>query len=413
METGYDILFFWVARMIMLGLEFTGKPPFHTVYLHGMIRDGQGRKMSKTLGNVIDPLQVMDEFGADALRLTLLTGSTPGNDVNLSLDRVEGNRNFANKLWNATRLVVGSVARATASPVVPSERSLADRWILARTQQMVGEVNRLFSLHQYGEAGRQVYEFFWGEFADWYLELAKLELEQGEPAASDAAHTMAAVLDTCLRLLHPFTPFVTEEAWGRLREACQVSQHGYRPQGGWEQALIVAAWPAAVPEGALDQPALASFQVMQQLISAIRNVRAERGIDPKARIPAWIAAGEHATLLAGQRQALTALARLDPDRLQISSGGVQPAAGAIPIVAANIEVFLAAAQPVDQAAERLRLERELAEAMAQVARLRALLDSPFADRAPARVVEKERLSLAFQQEAVRKLEDQLALLRGQ
>ncbi len=413
METGYDILFFWVARMIMLGLEFTGKPPFHTVYLHGMIRDGQGRKMSKTLGNVIDPLQVMDEFGADALRLTLLTGSTPGNDVNLSLDRVEGNRNFANKLWNATRLVVGSVARATASPVAPSERSLADRWILARTQQMVGEVNRLFSLHQYGEAGRQVYEFFWGEFADWYLELAKLELEQGEPAASDAAHTMAAVLDTCLRLLHPFTPFVTEEAWGRLRDACQVSQHGYRPQGGWEQALIVAAWPAAVPEGALDQPALASFQVMQQLISAIRNVRAERGIDPKARIPAWIAAGEHATLLAGQRQALTALARLDPDRLQISSGGVQPAAGAIPIVAANIEVFLAAAQPVDQAAERLRLERELAEAMAQVARLRALLDSPFADRAPARVVEKERLSLAFQQEAVRKLEDQLALLRGQ
>jgi valyl-tRNA synthetase len=413
LETGYDILFFWVARMIMLGLEFTGKPPFHTVYLHGMIRDGQGRKMSKTLGNVIDPLQVMDEYGTDALRLTLLTGSTPGNDVNLSLDRVEGNRNFANKLWNATRLVVGSVTRAGARPATPSERSLADRWVLARAQQVVSEVNRLFSIHQYGEAGRQVYEFFWGEFADWYLELAKLELDEGEPTASNAAHTMAAVLDTCLRLLHPFTPFVTEEAWGRLRDACQLTRHGYVPRGGWEEALIVAAWPATPPGAMLDQSALASFQVLQQLISAIRNVRAERGVDPRARIPAWIAAGEQAALVAEQRQALAALARLDPARLQISSGGVQPPAGAIPIVAANIEVFLAAEQPADRTAERQRLERELAQARAQVARLQALLEGPFAERAPAQVVEKERLGLAFHQEAVRKLEDQLALLGGQ
>ena len=412
METGYDILFFWVARMIMLGLEFTGKPPFHTVYLHGMIRDSQGRKMSKTLGNVIDPLEVMDEFGTDALRLTLLTGSTPGNDINLSVDRVEGNRNFANKVWNATRLVVGSAGRAETEPLPPPERVLADRWILARAQQVVSEVNRLFHLHQYGEAGRQVYDYFWGEFADWYLELAKLQLEPQGATASGAAHSMAAVLDTCLRLLHPFTPFVTEEAWQRLREACQLAPHGYAPEGGWEEALIVAAWPRVSAESELDLQALASFQLVQQVISAIRNVRAERGIDPKARIPAWIAAGDEAALLEQERGALAALARLDPARLQIAARGIQPPPGAIPIVAANIEVFLMAEQPVDRVAERERLGRELTEAQEQVARLEALLDGPFAERAPAHIVEKERASLAFHQEAVRKLQDQLALLEG-
>ena len=410
LETGYDILFFWVARMIMLGLEFTATPPFHTVYLHGMIRDGEGRKMSKTLGNVIDPLQVMDAYGTDALRLTLLTGSTPGNDVNLSLDRVEGNRNFANKVWNATRLVVGSVARAAGPPAEPEGRSLADRWILARSRQVVHEVNRLFDLHQYGEAGRQVYEFFWGEFADWYLELAKLELDQGRLDASNAAHTMTSVLDTCLRLLHPYTPFVTEEAWQRLRAACQLADRGYQPTGGWEPALIVAAWPATSAESALDHQALASFGVVQQIISAIRNVRSERGIDARARLAAWVAAGDQAALLSEHRVALATLARLDPDRLEITAAGARPPVGAIPLVAANVEVFLAVDQPVDRRAERLRLERELAQAEAQVARLRTLLDGPFAERAPAQVVEKERASLTFHQEAVRKLEDQLAAL---
>lgn len=412
LETGYDILFFWVARMIMLGLEFTGKAPFHTVYLHGMIRDGQGKKMSKTLGNVVDPLQLMDEFGTDALRLTLLTGSTPGNDVNLSAERVEGNRNFANKVWNATRLVVASTTRASAKPEAAAERSLADRWILARTQQVVAEVGRLFSIHQYGEAGRQVYEFFWGEFADWYLELAKLELEQGEAAAWRAAHTMAAVLDTCLRLLHPFTPFVTEEAWQRLKDACLQTPAGYTPANGWEQALIVAAWPTPAADGAIDHPALEAFQILQQLVSAIRNVRAERGIDPKARIPALIAAGEQAGLVESQRGALAALARLDPAQIQISGGTLQPPPGSIPLVAANIEVFLPLEQPADRGAERQRLERELSQAQSQVARLQALLDGPFVGRAPAPVVEKERASLAFHQESVRKLGDQLSLLEG-
>jgi valyl-tRNA synthetase len=208
-------------------------------------------------------------------------------------------------------------------------------------------------------------------------------------------------------------PFVTEEAWDRLRDACQLAQNGYQPHGGWEEALIVAAWPAAASGEIPDQRALASFQVVQQVISAIRNLRAERGVDPKARIPAWIAAGEQTGLLAEQRQALIALARLDPERVTITSGNIEPPAGAIPIVAANIEVFLLAEKPVDRAAERQRLERELELAVAQVNRLQALLAGPFAERAPRQVVEKERSSLAFHQEAVRKLEDQLAQLSGE
>ena len=219
METGYDILFFWVARMIMMGLEFTGEVPFTIVYLHGLVRDEHGRKMSKTLGNVIDPLEVMDEFGTDALRFTLLTGSTPGNDMNLSLQRVEANRNFANKLWNAGRLVLMAIERAPAKAPEAVEPTMVDRWILARLNVLLEDVDRLFHSHQYGEGGRQVYEFFWGEFADWYLDIAKLQLKEREARAWLTAKTMVFVFDTCLRLLHPFTPFVTEELWGRLKAA--------------------------------------------------------------------------------------------------------------------------------------------------------------------------------------------------
>ncbi|MES0360380.1 MAG: valine--tRNA ligase, partial [Anaerolineales bacterium] len=194
METGYDILFFWVARMIMDGLEFTGEIPFHTVYLHGLIRDENGRKMSKTYGNVIDPLVVMNELGTDALRFTLLVGSTPGKDMNLSLDKVEANRNFANKIWNATRLVLGSLEQVAQTPM-PNEGTepvptLADQWISARLASLKRDVERLFQNYQYGEAGRQIYDFFWNEFADWYIEIAKLQLTEGDRQAYTTARNL-------------------------------------------------------------------------------------------------------------------------------------------------------------------------------------------------------------------------------
>ncbi len=254
METGYDILFFWVARMIMFGMEFTGKPPFHTVYLHGLIRDEHGQKMSKTKGNVIDPLVVMDELGTDALRFTLLVGSTPGNDTNLSIKKVEANRNFANKIWNAGRFVIGALEQAPAAAEGQPQWTLADSWIWARLQNLIAEVERLFQSYQYGEAGRQVYEFFWSEFADWYVEIAKLQLAEGGDRAFYTASTLVRVLDACLRLLHPFTPYVTEELWGRLKQAAQQASEALTPKGGWEEALIVARWPEPRPaEGWEDQ----------------------------------------------------------------------------------------------------------------------------------------------------------------
>ena len=179
METGYDILFFWVARMIMSGLEFTGEAPFHTVYLHGLIRDEHGQKMSKTKGNVIDPLIVMDEFGTDALRFTLLVGSTPGKDMNLSVKKVEANRNFANKIWNAGRFVINAIENAPEKAEKDPDWTPADEYIHARMRRHVRDVNRLFESYQFGEAGRQIYEFFWSEFADWYIESAKTPIKSG------------------------------------------------------------------------------------------------------------------------------------------------------------------------------------------------------------------------------------------
>ncbi|MGD8813824.1 MAG: valine--tRNA ligase, partial [Anaerolineales bacterium] len=296
METGYDILFFWVARMIMMGLEFTGQVPFETVYLHGLIRDEHGRKMSKSLGNAIDPLRVMEKYGTDALRFTMLTGSTPGNDISFDVKRVEANRNFANKIWNAGRLVLLSLKHAPEAPAEEPAKTPADAWILAGTENLVREANRLFDTHQYGEAGRQIYDFFWSEFADWYLEAAKLQIEEGGDQAWMTARIMVQVLDTCLRLLHPFTPFVTEELWGRLRAACEEHTAQFMPEGGWERALIVARWPEAGDE-LQDEEKIEAFALAKDLVHAIRNLRAEKGVKSKRRIAAVISAGTHAAEL--------------------------------------------------------------------------------------------------------------------
>jgi len=410
METGYDILFFWVARMIMMGLEFTGTVPFRTVYLHGLIRDERGRKMSKTLGNFIDPLDVIQEFGTDALRFTLLTSSTPGNDINVSLQRVEANRNFANKLWNASRLVLSAIGRAPASPGHPPDPTLADRWILARLAALRRDVTRLFESYQYGEAGRQIYEFFWGEFADWYLEVAKLQLDEGPDRAWLTARTMVHVLDTSLRLLHPFTPFVTEELWGHVKSACQAHAAEFGPEGGWEMALIVAAWPEAVEEAPGEAEALRDFALVMDLVRGIRNVRSERSVEPSRRIEAILSAGNRRALFESQRQAIAALARLDPDRMRIYATLKTRPQDAVPLVAGGIEAYLPLSGMVDIDAERSRLTRELGEVEAQIQRLEGLLAGPFAERAPAEVVAKERAGLEGMQQSRLKLEAQLKSL---
>ncbi len=314
METGYDILFFWVARMIMSGLEYTGQVPFHTVYLHGLIRDEHGQKMSKTKGNVIDPLTVMDDFGTDALRFTLLVGATPGNDMNLSVKKVEANRNFANKIWNAGRFVISAID--SLQPGLSAEAStLANSWILAKSQGLVRDVERLFQTFQYGEAGRQIYEFFWSDFADWYVEITKEQMKN-DNMKEQTVITLTRILDMSLRLLHPFTPFVTEELWGYLRKAILDSSIA-NLASDWPEALIMARWPE--PHEAEDQveSLLMDFALIQDIVRSIRNLRAEKSVAPSRRIAAIFAAAEKTALLQSQKLIIASLSGLDEFQLKI------------------------------------------------------------------------------------------------
>jgi valyl-tRNA synthetase len=412
LETGYDILFFWVARMIMSGLEYTGKPPFHTVYLHGLIRDEHGRKMSKTSGNVIDPLLVMDELGTDALRFTLLVGSTPGNDMNLSIKKVEANRNFSNKIWNAGRLISQFIDQAPDAPSAAAQGTLADDYIRARLRALVRSVNYLFENYQYGEAGRQIYEFFWSEFADWYLEAAKLQMAAGGGRAWFTAACALQVMDTCLRLLHPFTPFITEELWGHLKAAAQAHSSHLLPQAGaWEEALIVAAWPENTIEESWEAGSLAQFSLLQEIIRAIRNLRAEQNIPAARKLPAIFACpAETASLLESQVGLIAALARLEAAEVRIESQSAAPVerpAGSLVLVVGGIEIYLPIAEKVDSSAERQRLENELREIESQVARLESLLASPFAEKAPPAVVLKERERLAGYKETAEIIKAQI------
>jgi len=404
METGYDILFFWVARMIMSGLEYTGQAPFHTVYLHGLIRDEHGRKMSKTYGNVIDPLIVMDELGTDALRFTLLVGATPGNDMNLSVKKVEANRNFANKVWNAGRFVVNAISSLDEHPG-SDDWSLADSWIWARLQQLIRDVERLFQTFQYGEAGRQIYEFFWSDFADWYVEIAKGQL-QVEETSQHTAVTLARVLDMSLRLLHPFTPFITEELWGNLRETILDSPI-LNVASDWSAALIVARWPEPRPLEGWEESKVADFTLIQEIVRSIRNLRGEKNVSPARRLVATIAAGDKAELLKEQSSMIAALAGLDHTQLSIlSSLKNKPEESAV-LVVGMVEIYLPLAGMVDVDAERTRFEKELAVTESQIERLEKLLGGDFANKAPASVVAKEREKLAAFKQTASKIRTQL------
>jgi valyl-tRNA synthetase len=409
LETGYDILFFWVARMIMDGLELTGKPPFHTVYLHGMIRDESGGKMSKSKDNVIDPLPVMDELGTDALRFTLLVGSTPGNDISLDVKRVEANRNFANKIWNAGRFVIGAINSAPEAAVIDPEWTLADSWIWARYKSLLAEANRLFENYQFGEAGRQIYEFFWGEFADWYIEIAKMQLAEGGDRAFYTTQTLARLLDGCLRLLHPFTPFVTEELWGHLKTAASSRSEGFSPKGSWPEALIIAPWPESMPVEGWEEEAINQFNVIMEVVKSIRNLRAEKKIQPGKLIPATIVAGERVADIMQQTRTIQVLAHLDPASIRIIEHIDQKPEQQISLVVSGMEIYLPLEGMLDQEGDRARLEKELESINSQIERLNVLLESDFATKAPPAVVDKERQKLKDYHETAKKMREQLSV----
>jgi valyl-tRNA synthetase len=385
METGYDILFFWVARMIMSGLEFTEDVPFHTVYLHGLIRDEHGRKMAKTTGNVIDPLEVMDEYGTDALRFTLLTGSAPGNDMNLSMERIAANRNFCNKIWNATRFVVNNIGTAFefgASTWNLSGLATPDRWILSRHHRLVAEVTRLMSEYNFGEAGRQLYDFFWGEFADWYIEIAKIRLYgTNVRAQATVRRVLVYVLERTLRMLHPFIPFVTEAAWQHLPHEAE--------------ALIVTNWPQANPS-AINDEAEAQMAILIEVIRAIRNIRSEYNVEPAKKITAYIAAGSYYDLIVKHQEIIVALARLEKDEFFLASAlPKKPDQSVTQVVSGGLEIYLPLAGLIDLEAEQERLHKEVAQAEKRIAASKIKLNNPdFIQKAPAAVVEKEREQLA-------------------
>jgi valyl-tRNA synthetase len=411
METGYDILFFWVAKMIMLSLELTGKAPFSIVYLHGLVMDQNGQKMSKSKGNAINPIDVMNDLGTDAVRFTMLVGSTPGLNTNLSLEKVEANRNFANKVWNAGRFVLGNLENAPEKPVGDPDWTLADSWIWARMQELIRNVNRLFDNHQYGEAGRYIYDFFWGEFADWYLEIAKGQISERGDRAYYTIETLIKVLDLCLRLLHPFTPYVTEELWQHLREA--VLKSPYRENiSDWGEALIIASWPESRDPEGWEESRVKEFQLLQDITKTIRNLRAEKNIKPGKLIPANLITSEYAALLEKQLPSLAALAQLDPDQVTVNTSQKEKPQGQIALVAGPVEIYLPLSGLVDLKEERARISQELTEVNEQIQRLEKLLASPFAKKAPENVVNNEKEKLSGFLEKAKTLAEQLANLEG-
>lgn len=407
METGYDILFFWVARMIMSGLEFTEQVPFHTVYLHGLVRDEHGQKMSKTKGNVVDPINVMDDFGTDALRFTVLVGSTPGKDTNLSLKKVEANRNFANKLWNAGRFIINGITAQETAPTERADWTLADSWIWARLQQVVRDVERMFQTFQYGQAGQMLYDFLWSDFADWYLEIAKQQLNQGGARAYRTAETLLKVFDISLRLLHPFTPFVTEEIWGHLRNAARQTPLADLTKD-WPEVLMIARWPEIRPAEGWEAEKIARFEQAQEVIRAIRNLRAEKNVKPGLKLAAIVV--DASGLIQQEAKIIAALASLDEAKLVIHENLDSKPEGYIALVAGSVEIYLPLAELVDPEEERARLTKELAEAEAQIARLEKLLGSDFASKAPAAVVQKEKDKLAAYKDTAEKIKSQLRLM---
>jgi valyl-tRNA synthetase len=436
METGYDILFFWVARMMMMGCYLTGQAPFHTIYLHGLVRDKQGRKMSKSYGNVVNPLDVMGQHGTDALRFTLATSGTPGQDLNLNPERIEAARNFANKIWNITRFVISKLDHrppttdhrpsknsdshdsSVVSRQSPVVSSLADRWILSRYNRLEAEVDRLMRAYNFGEAGRQIQEFLWSEFADWYVEVAKVQLESDEQRQRQTRVVLYTVLEGSLRLLHPFMPFVTEEAWQYLTAGLRTEGRGLSEVATVTQpsalspqhSIMVAPYPTA-DIGALDETAERDWAQVQDLITGIRNVRNEYKVEPARFVAATIAAGTQAALLEAQRPLIARLARVADEQLTIVERLDTKPAQAAALVVGGVEVFLPLAGLIDMAAERARLSKELETAQAEVARREAKLgNAGFVDKAPPIVVQRERDGLAAALAAAERLRERLEQL---
>jgi valyl-tRNA synthetase len=395
LETGYDILFFWVARMIMMGMWFTEKPPFHTVYLHGLVRDAIGRKISKTLGNTIDPLELIDQFGADPLRFTLVTSGTPGNDVNLDVKRVEGEWRFINKVWQMTNFVVGTIEGGFESGLPKHESlDLPSRWIISRLNRLIQTVQRLFDGYQYGEAGRQIRSFLWDEYADWYIESSKHALYGDDAGAkSNTQRTLVCVLDTCLRLLHPYMPYMTEEAWS------------YLPHEG--EALIIAQWPET-DETLINENDESNMELLMDMVRGIRVVRTEYDVDPGRRVVALVASGSHREIIEKHDYLFGRLCNVG--EVKLLNGNEAPDDSAS-VVVSDTTIYLPLAGLIDFEAECARLRKEQDKLAEQIGRSeKTLANENFVQKANPDVVERERDKLAELQASSSQIAERLSEL---
>lgn len=424
LETGHDILFFWVARMMMMGIEFTGKAPFHTIYLHGLVRDEKGRKMSKSLGNVVDPVDTIEQYGADALRFTLATGTSPGQDLNLSLDRVNSSRNFTNKLWNAGKFVLYALEQAGVTADAEEEWQrlsavsfstaaslgglpLPERWIISKLHSVVDSITKSQENYDFGEAGRLLYDFIWSDFADWFIETAKSRLYgQDAAVAAKTRDVLVYVYDAILKLSHPFMPFITEELWQAL------------PHQG--NALIVAPWPETGLY--IDVAATEQFESLQAVVRSVRNARAEYGVEPGKRVAATVLAASNELKVALEKEAevLALLAKLEGSSLTFdtiiaastssAAGGEKGSGGDIELVVGEgLEVIVPMAGLFDAAKEIDRLQKQAAKIEKELAALNGRLsNSSFVDKAPEKVVNEVKSAAAEATEQLAALQDKIS-----
>ena len=375
--TGYDILTFWVSRMMFQGLEFTGKRPFKNVLIHGLIRDSQGRKMSKSLGNGVDPMEVIEQYGADALRWFLANGSAPGQDVRYSTDKMDAAWNFINKIWNASRYALMNVGDLTADQVdISGEKTLADKWILTRLNQTIGKVTELFEKFEFGEAGRLLYRFIWDDFCDWYIEMSKETLAGDDEAAKLTTRSILVyVLDNTLRLLHPIMPFVTEEIWQSV------------PHVG--ESLVVATYPTVHPEQ-MDEKAAEEMEFLMDFIRSVRTVRNEMNtpLSKPINIIAKVSDAAHYAVL---KENESYIARFSNPEEFVYGEDVEAPSDAVTSVITGAEIYLPLAGLINIEDEIARLEKEAEKLQQEVDRVeKKLSNEKFVAKAPATVVEAER-----------------------
>ena len=392
--TGYDIIFFWVARMIFSACEQTKLPPFHTVFIHGLVRDDKGRKMSKSLGNGIDPLEIADKYGADALRFNLVTGNSPGNDMRFYTERCEAMRNFANKIWNASRFLKMNLSIDSCK--LPEKLELEDKWILSKLNRVIPEITDNMDRYELGVAAQKIYDFIWDDYCDWYIEMTKPRLQgDDEDSKVRAQQVLCYVLTNMLKLLHPFMPFITEEIWQALP----------REEGETAKFLMLSNWPKASEELNFAEEEQA-MELVMDAVKAVRTRRSEMNVPPSKKAHLTIATGEAKVFELG----IPTLKRLGyASDVTIVPAGEAPAEnGMVSVVTSAAQVFMPLAELVDLAQEKLRVEKELKKNSAELEKLNTKLSNPgFINKAPEQVVAAEKERAVKLTELVAKLTEQL------